>query len=57
MSLVVSPAILSFTVTRYNGIVRKNSSFRYPILIDFMDKFSKQYQPNYELFAVVVNRG
>ena len=57
MSLVVSPAILSFTVTRYNDIERDNSSFRYPILIDFMDQFSNQYQPNYELFAVVANRG
>lgn len=57
MSLVVSPAILSFAVKRYNDTKKNNCSFRYPILIDFMDKFSNQYQPNYELFAVVANRG
>ena len=57
ISLMVPSSILSFSLPRFNLIDRNQKSFRYPIKIDFMSQFSSEYQPSYELFAVIANRG
>ena len=56
-SLMISSTVLSFSIQRFDTIDRKEDKFNYPQRINFMGNFSSEYQPTYELFAIIVNRG
>lgn len=58
LGVMVSSSILSFSLKRFDDRADKNRDrFMYPICIEFMGQFSEDYQPYYELFAVIANRG
>lgn len=58
LGVMVSPNILSFSLKRFDEKAEVCSDrFSYPIRIEFMGNFSEDYQPSYELFAVIANRG
>ena len=54
---MVSSSILTFKLPRIELIDREDFFFNYPSKIDYMNKYSNQYQPVYELFAVIAFRG
>jgi len=55
--MMISSSILSFSIQRFDPVDRKKDIFRYPQKISFMGSFSTDYEPEYELFAVIANRG
>lgn len=57
LELMISSTILSFSLPRFNDLERNKARFCYPKVIEFMNRFSSDYQPSYELFAVIANRG
>lgn len=56
-SALVLPSIMSFSVPRFDVVTRQNKSLHYPDKIEFMDQYSTDFMPSYELIAVIVNRG
>lgn len=55
--MVVMSNILSFSVPRFDVIDRYTDKFNYPRRIEHMNQYSSEFVPNYELFAVIANRG
>lgn len=54
---MISSPILTFVLPRIENIERNDFFFKYPSEIDYMNKYSNQYQPVYELIAVIAFRG
>ena len=58
LEIMVSPPVLAFSLPRFpEDIEIDDYFFNYPKEINFMNRYSKQYQPVYELFAVIAFRG